>query len=295
MNVKSFMLCTDKVGGSGYPLMKSRSQKMGYRRSVVGLFAAGCLGMLVALGSGGVVQQVAQAGDFQVAAAKRLAPPKGRLSTRKRLMDPSLPAPNQNRRVYGRQAFKWFWQEVSTSRAAASAARWSAVLQVVERGRAKGKAVYGSRATAQRILQKYGPYLKKEAKRRNISIPLLIAVIAVESNGNPGARSPVGAGGLMQLMPATARRFGVSNAYAPSQNIRGGAQYLDWLLRYFNGDAVLALAGYNAGEGAVNKYKGFPPFRETRDYVAKVAGAYLAARTLCANPPRSARADCQLK
>ncbi|MEO1491961.1 MAG: lytic transglycosylase domain-containing protein [Pseudomonadota bacterium] len=265
------------------------------RTSVAGMMLAAGLGVMIALGFGSVVPPVAQAGDFQVAAAKRLAPPKGRLSTRKRLMDPSLPSPQSNRKFRGRQAFKWFWQEVSTSRAAASAARWSSVLQVVERGRAKGKPVYGSRATAQRILKNYGPYLKKEAKRRNVSLPLLIAVIAVESNGNPGARSPVGAGGLMQLMPATARRFGVSNAYAPSQNIRGGAHYLDWLLRYFNGDAVLALAGYNAGEGAVNKYKGVPPFRETRDYVAKVAGAYLAARTLCSNPPRSARAACDIK
>ncbi len=289
------MLCPDRLQSPSFLFMGSWLQNMGrLQKSIVGAVIAGCLGAVVALGSGGIVQQFAFAGDFQVAAAKRLAPPKGRLSTRKRLMDPSLPAPN-SRRVYGRQAFKWFWQEVSTSRAAASAARWSAVLQVVERGRAKGKAVYGSRATARRILQKYGPYLKKEAKRRNVSIPFLIAVIAVESNGNPGARSPVGAGGLMQLMPATARRFGVSNAYAPSQNIRGGAQYLDWLLRYFNGDAVLALAGYNAGEGAVNKYKGVPPFRETRDYVAKVAGAYLAARTLCSNPPRSARANCDVK
>ncbi len=264
------------------------------RISITTCVAAIGLVVLTGLGSGTGTLSVAHAGDIKVAAAKQLVPPKGRLSTRKRLMDPSLPSPKR-RKVYGRQAFKWFWQEVSTSRAAASAARWSSVLQIVESARSKGKPVFGSRATAQRILQKYGPYLKKEAKRRNVSIPLLIAVIAVESNGNVGARSPKGAGGLMQLMPATARRFGVSNAYAASQNIRGGAHYLDWLLRYFNGDAVLALAGYNAGEGAVNKHKGVPPYSETRDYVAKVAGAYLAARTLCSNAPRSARANCEVK
>ena len=121
------------------------------------------------------------------------------------------------------------------------------------------------------------------------------AQIAVESGGNPGARSPKGAGGLMQLMPGTAARFGVSDAYAPSQNIRGGATYLDWLLRHFGGDAVLALAGYNAGEGAVERHSGVPPYTETRDYVAKVAGAYAAAWALCEKPPRNVRDACEIK
>ena len=234
--------------------------------------------------------------EFEVAAT-RLGPSNGRLGTSKRLMDPSTPAPRGGGggKVFRRGAFKWFWSEVSPSRTAASSGRWPEVLQIVEQARKNGKPVYGSRARAERILKNYGAYLKREAKRRNVSIPLLIAVIAVESNGNPKARSHVGAGGLMQLMPGTARRFGVSNAYAPSQNIRGGAHYLDWLLRYFKGDAVLALAGYNAGEGAVDRHSGVPPYAETRDYVAKVAGAYLAARTLCSDPPRNARGDCTFK
>ncbi len=185
--------------------------------------------------------------DFQIAS-------KTRLRKRKAISDPSLPSSRggaSNRRI-GRQAFRWFWTEVSPSRGAASAARWAAVMQVLEKGRRKGKSIYGSRSLAQRIVANYGEYLKREAKRRNVSIPFLIAVIAVESNGNSKARSHVGAQGLMQLMPPTARRFGVSNSYAPSQNIRGGATYLDWLLRRFRNDAVLALAGYNAGEGAVD-------------------------------------------
>ena len=228
--------------------------------------------------------------SFEVAAAKHLAPPKGRVN--KRLMLPSI---TPRRSVYGRQAFKWFWGEVSTSRTAASAARWARVLQVIETGRASGKAVFGSRATAHRIMTQYREFLEREATRRNVSIPLLVAVIAVESNGNQTAKSPKGAGGLMQLMPQTAKRFGVSDRYTPSQNIRGGAHYLDWLLRRYNDDAVLALAGYNAGEGAVDKHNGVPPYAETRDYVAKVAGAYAAARTLCATPPRSPRGPCKLK
>ncbi|MEM1162990.1 MAG: lytic transglycosylase domain-containing protein [Pseudomonadota bacterium] len=234
----------------------------------------------------------AEAAQVGLGAANTVAPPKGRV--KKGIVDPSIQR-SSRRKVYGRQAFKWFWNEVSTSRSAASPNRWAEVMQIIESGRSKGRAVFGSRATAARILRDYGPFLEKEAKRRNISVAFLIAVIAVESNGNSRARSPKGAGGLMQLMPPTAARFGVSDAYTPSQNIRGGAQYLDWLLKRFKGDAVLALAGYNAGEGAVGKYKGVPPFAETRDYVAKVAGAYAAARSLCKTAPINARDVCDPK
>lgn len=97
------------------------------------------------------------------------------------------------------------------------------------------------------------------------------AIIHAESAYNPNALSRVGAQGLMQLMPATARRFGVTNPFEPAQNIRGGVQYLAWLLKRFNGDLTLAAAGYNAGEGAVDKYKGVPPYSETQRYVVRVA------------------------
>ncbi|MEM7686408.1 MAG: lytic transglycosylase domain-containing protein [Pseudomonadota bacterium] len=223
-----------------------------------------------------------------------IATRQNRLKTRKRISDPSIPRAGGARR-YTKTAFRWFWNEVSPSRAAASAQRWESVLKVIANGRRKGKAVFGSRSTAERILQNYRQYLEKESKRRNVSVPFLIAVIAVESNGNAKARSPVGAQGLMQLMPFTAARFGVSNSYAPSQNIRGGTTYLDWLLKRFRNDAVLALAGYNAGEGAVDKHRGVPPYKETRDYVAKVAGAFAAARSLCKKPPSSPREPCELR
>ena len=96
------------------------------------------------------------------------------------------------------------------------------------------------------------------------------AVIHAESAFNPNAISRAGAQGLMQLMPGTARRFGVSNAFDTSQNIRGGVQYLAWLLKRFNGDLTRAAAGYNAGEGAVDKYGGVPPYSETQTYVQRV-------------------------
>ncbi|HEY5849961.1 MAG TPA: lytic transglycosylase domain-containing protein [Lysobacter sp.] len=97
------------------------------------------------------------------------------------------------------------------------------------------------------------------------------AVIHAESAYNPRALSRVGAQGLMQLMPDTARRFGVANVFDIGQNIRGGVQYLAWLLKRFNGNLTLATAGYNAGEGAVDRYQGVPPYSETQRYVERVA------------------------
>ena len=102
---------------------------------------------------------------------------------------------------------------------------------------------------------------------------LVLAVMAQESNFDPLALSPKNAQGLMQLIPDTARRFNVRNAADPSQNIRGGMAYLRWLLAYFEGDVALALAGYNAGERAVDRYRGVPPYAETRLYVRKIIAA----------------------
>jgi len=108
------------------------------------------------------------------------------------------------------------------------------------------------------------------AQQNRISPRLVHSVIQVESNYDPNAISPKGAQGLMQLIPATAKRFGVSNAFDPEDNIQGGARYLKHLLELYKGDEALALAAYNAGEGAVSRYRGVPPYPETRQYVAKV-------------------------
>jgi len=100
------------------------------------------------------------------------------------------------------------------------------------------------------------------------------AIIQAESAFNYKARSRAGALGLMQLMPSTAERFGVLDPFDPRQNINGGVKYLKWLHDYYSGDLIRVVAAYNAGEGAVNKHKGIPPFRETQAYVPKVLDLY---------------------
>ena len=102
---------------------------------------------------------------------------------------------------------------------------------------------------------------------------LVLAFIATESNFDPNALSPKGATGLMQLMPDTAARFGVRNIKDPAQNLRGGMAYLRWLMAYFEGDVRLVSAAYNAGERAVERYLGVPPYAETRMYVLKIRAA----------------------
>lgn len=109
------------------------------------------------------------------------------------------------------------------------------------------------------------------ARQYGVDEAIVRAIIHAESAYNPTALSRAGAQGLMQLMPPTAARFGVTDAYDAAQNIRGGVQYLAWLLDRFNGDLALAAAGYNAGEGAVARHGGVPPYSETRVYVQRVA------------------------
>jgi len=116
----------------------------------------------------------------------------------------------------------------------------------------------------------YQQEISSAAREFGVEEAIVRAIIHAESAFNPNALSRVGAQGLMQLMPATARRFGVGNAFDAAQNIRGGVQYLAWLLKRFNGDLTLAAAGYNAGEGAVDKYRGVPPYSETQRYVQRV-------------------------
>lgn len=127
--------------------------------------------------------------------------------------------------------------------------------------------------------QIYSPMIEKVARDARLSVDLLHAVIKAESAYDPRARSHAGAMGLMQLMPGTAERYGVGNAWDPAQNLAGGARYLRDLLDMFENNLRLALAAYNAGEGAVKKYGNrIPPYPETRDYVQKVVEFYLDER-----------------
>lgn len=120
-------------------------------------------------------------------------------------------------------------------------------------------------------VQTFDDMIVEHSRRHGIRPDLVRAVVQVESAFNPYARSPKGALGLMQLMPATAREFGVSNPFNPAENVRGGVAYLRQLLDRYGNNEQLALAAYNAGPGAVDKYgESIPPYRETQDYVSKV-------------------------
>lgn len=112
--------------------------------------------------------------------------------------------------------------------------------------------------------------LATAGQAHHIDVDLLASVVKAESGGNPRARSRAGAKGLMQLMDSTASDLGVSDSYAPDQNVRGGSAYLDQLLTRYHDNLAVALAAYNAGPAAVDKYHGIPPYRETRLYVARV-------------------------
>nr|WP_246500816.1 lytic transglycosylase domain-containing protein [Azospirillum rugosum] len=120
--------------------------------------------------------------------------------------------------------------------------------------------------------------VREQAPKYGLDPALVLAVIQVESAYRSDAVSPKEAAGLMQLIPDTAERFGVADVFSPAENIKGGIKYLRWLLAYFQGDVTLALAGYNAGERAVDRYKGVPPYDETRNYVRAIRRLYDAPR-----------------
>jgi soluble lytic murein transglycosylase-like protein len=119
-------------------------------------------------------------------------------------------------------------------------------------------------------LQAFAAEIRRSAQKHGVDEAIVRAIIHAESAYRPNVVSPKNAQGLMQLIPATAKRFGVNDAFDPAQNIEGGVQYLAFLLKRYKNDLSLASAAYNAGEGAVDRYKGVPPYRETRNYVVRV-------------------------
>jgi soluble lytic murein transglycosylase-like protein len=170
----------------------------------------------------------------------------------------------------------------------AIAASMAAAAAAVEQQRARARALAASgKAPASTVVVAPAPppppprnapeslvrFVRLAAPEFKLEPHLVLAFIATESNFNPAAVSPKNAQGLMQLIPETAARFGVRNSMDPTQNVRGGMAYLRWLLARYQGDVVLAAAAYNAGEGAVDRYMGVPPYSETRQYVWKIVSA----------------------
>jgi soluble lytic murein transglycosylase-like protein len=139
-------------------------------------------------------------------------------------------------------------------------------------------------ASAADLRRLYSPIIKKTAERHRIDQELVHVVIRAESNYDAFAISSAGAMGLMQLMPATARQYGVNNVFDPVQNIEGGVRYLKDLVRLYDGKTRLVLAAYNAGQEAVRKYKGIPPYPETKSYIAGIMRSYKKPTVTAKNP-----------
>lgn len=187
---------------------------------------------------------------------------------------------------------EWFWEAVSPSLDQSSPANLS-LAETALRNAPAGEAVPSPRLQGMtELAERYGIDILTATIGKEVSPALVLAVISVESAGQSDAVSRAGAQGLMQLMPATAERFGVTDSFNARQNIEGGATYLAWLLNEFDNDVLMALAGYNAGEGAVRSNNGVPPYAETRAYVPKVIAAWQVARGLCLTPPELPTDGC---
>ncbi|MFT4960005.1 MAG: hypothetical protein ACI92Z_001082 [Paracoccaceae bacterium] len=231
--------------------------------------------------------------------ARRIKPPTAS-SSQKRItiqidpeqtIQPPAPQPAEvtsDRSVVDSQ-YSWFWEKISPDMAQSGPGRLSVALDVLS---GSGKVAAPRLQTMLEIANARGIPILLSTIDTQVSPALVLAVIAVESAGKADAVSSAGAKGLMQLMPATAERFGVTDALVAADNIAGGVRYLDWLMQKFDNDPILVLAGYNAGEGSVRKHDGVPPYPETRDYVPKVLAAFQVAKGLCATPPELITDGC---
>lgn len=200
---------------------------------------------------------------------------------------PDVPAPATDEAI-GRYA--WFWDQISPTLGASGPGRLDAAAQALK---GASQRVQAPRLQhLQNIARSHGIDILASTIGTQVSPALVLAVISVESSGQTDAVSTAGATGLMQLMPATADRFGVEDRTVATQNIAGGVKYLDWLMDEFERDPILVLAGYNAGEGAVRNHSGVPPYAETRDYVPKVLAAFEVAKGLCRTPPELISDGC---
>jgi soluble lytic murein transglycosylase-like protein len=191
-------------------------------------------------------------------------------------------------------SYAWFWDSVPTAIDAVSG-RFPLAMTALTQGPGGSQVLAPRLQHMQEIAKDYGTDILMATIGTEVSPALALAVIGIESAGNPQAVSSAGAEGLMQLIPATATRFGVGDAKDPAQNIKGGVAYLDWLMKEFDRDPLMVLAAYNAGEGAVRANQGVPPYPETRDYVPKVLAAWQVAQGLCQTPPELFSDPCVFK
>jgi soluble lytic murein transglycosylase-like protein len=272
------------------PRPETRSHRLG---AVIGMATALAIQCLTA--SPGAAQDAAPFPDFTF---KRVKPPAAGATGPRITVQiepqpvaaarpaPSAPALDDDAaadRAIGR--YGWFWETISPLVSDSGPGRLEPALTHIANARS------GQQIAAPRlddllgIARTHRAELLMNTVGTRVSPALVLAVIAIESSGRADAVSSAGAVGLMQLIPATAERFGVADSLNAGQNIKGGVAYLDWLLREFDGDPILALAGYNAGENAVKRHGGVPPYVETRDYVPKVLAAFAVARNLCKTPP----------
>jgi len=188
--------------------------------------------------------------------------------------------------------FGWFWDQVSPALEDSAPNSLEHAEQVLSGSEGQGASGFTRMQNLQQIAERYGGEILGATVGTKVSPALVLAVIGVESGGREEAVSSAGAGGLMQLMPATAERFGVTDRMDPVQNIRGGVAYLDWLMTEFDYDPIMVLAAYNAGENAVKRNGGVPEYPETRGYVPKVVAAWVLSRGLCVTPPELATDAC---
>lgn len=190
--------------------------------------------------------------------------------------------------------FAWFWERVPPS-GGPDVSRFLAARDALSAPPTGANIRPPRLQDLQNIAQAHAASILLATVGTRVSPALALAVISVESAGRADAVSSANAQGLMQLIPATAARFGVTDPFDSAQNIKGGVQYLHWLMERFGNDVVLALAGYNAGEGAVDRNGGVPLYAETRDYVPKVLAAWQVARGLCATVPELPSDPCVFK
>ena len=254
-------------------------------------------------GGAGVAQQAPQFRDFT---ARRIAVPTSgddgpRISVQiepgDNFMTPDPTAAagpdpaSSEARVPASDEAAWFWTAVPAARNAPGN-RFAAALEHLAQAPEAADLPVPSPGDLRAIVAAHGREILAATIGTEVSPALVLAVIAVESAGRADAISSAGAQGLMQLIPDTAARFEVADPLDPGQNIRGGAAYLDWLTVHFGRDTVLALAGYNAGEGAVAAHGGVPPYAETRAYVPRVLATWSLARALCLTPPELPSDGC---